>query len=180
MHGENVSTGYWNKPEETENTFGGQIRNAPADLPGEQWLRTGDLGFISEDELFIIGRMKDLLIIRGRNHYPDDIEASVQTITRGRVAAVAVPDDATEALVVIAEVKSKGLDAADIAEHWQTVRGEVASAVSTGHGVSVADVVLVAPGSIPITTSGKTRRSASVQMYRDGSFTRVDAKLPVG
>lgn len=180
VHGENVSAGYWNKPEETENTFGGRIRNAPADLPGEQWLRTGDLGFISEDELFIIGRMKDLLIIRGRNHYPDDIEASVQTITRGRVAAVAVPDDATEALVVIAEVKSKGLDAADIAEHWQTVRGEVASAVSTGHGVSVADVVLVAPGSIPITTSGKTRRSASVQMYRDGSFTRVDAKVPVG
>lgn len=180
VHGENVSAGYWNKPHETEQTFGGRIRNAPAELPVEQWLRTGDLGFISDGELFIIGRMKDLLIIRGRNHYPDDIEASVQTITRGRVAAVAVPDDTTEALVVIAEVKNKGKDADEIAEHRRAVKGEVASAISTLHGVSVADVVLVAPGSIPITTSGKTRRSASVQMYRDGTLARLDAKVPVG
>ncbi|MBU9764972.1 AMP-binding protein [Mycobacterium sp. TNTM28] len=180
VHGENVSAGYWNKPEETEQTFGGRIVDAPAEVPAQQWLRTGDLGFISEGELFIIGRMKDLLIIRGRNHYPDDIEATVQVITRGRVAAVAVPDDATEALVVIAEIKKKGEDADAVAEYLRNVKGEVASAVSTAHGVSVADVVLVSAGSIPITTSGKTRRSACVVKYRDGSFTRVDAKVPVG
>ncbi|KHO21944.1 AMP-binding protein [Mycolicibacterium setense] len=179
VHGENVSAGYWNKPDETEQTFGGSIVDAPADLPADNWLRTGDLGFLSEGELFIIGRMKDLLIIRGRNLYPDDIEASVQAITRGRVAAVAVPDDATEALVVVAEVKNKGDDADAVAEHHRTVKGEVASVVSTAHGVAVADVVLVSPGSIPITTSGKTRRSACVQKYREGSFSRVDAKVPV-
>lgn len=179
VHGENVSAGYWNKPDETQKTFGGTIVDAPADMPAEQWLRTGDLGFISDGELFIIGRMKDLLIIRGRNLYPDDIEASVQVITRGRVAAVAVPDDATETLVVIAEVKNKGQDAEEIAENCRVMKGEVASAVSTLHGVSVADVVLVAPGSIPITTSGKTRRSASAQMYQEGSLTRLDAKVPV-
>lgn len=179
VHGENVSAGYWNKPDETEKTFDGTIVDAPADVPTEKWLRTGDLGFISEGELFIIGRMKDLLIIRGRNLYPDDIEASVQVITRGRVAAVAVPDDATETLVVVAEVKNKGEDADAVAELHRTVKGEVASVVSTAHGVAVADVVLVSPGSIPITTSGKTRRSACVQKYREGSFSRVDAKVPV-
>ncbi|OCB54529.1 acyl-CoA synthetase [Mycobacterium vulneris] len=179
VHGENVSAGYWNKPDETERTFGGSIVDAAADVPAEKWLRTGDLGFVSEGELFIIGRMKDLLIIRGRNLYPDDIEASVQTITRGRVAAVAVPDDATETLVVVAEVKKKGDGADDVAEHYRAVKGEVTSVISTEHGVAVADVVLVSPGSIPITTSGKTRRSACVQKYRDGSFGRVDARVGV-
>lgn len=103
----------------------------------------------------------------------------MQTITRGRVAAVAVPDDATETLVVVAEVKKKGDGADDVAEHYRTVKGEVTSVISTEHGVAVADVVLVSPGSIPITTSGKTRRSACVQKYRDGSFGRVDAKVGV-
>ncbi|ORV23780.1 acyl-CoA synthetase [Mycolicibacterium confluentis] len=180
VHGENVCAGYWNKPEETERTFGGTLVDASADTPAEKWLRTGDLGFLSEGELFIIGRMKDLLIIRGRNLYPDDIEASVSVITRGRVAAVAVPDDTTEKLVVIAEVKNKGLDAAEMAERLEAIKGEVASVISTAHGVAVADVVLVAQGSIPITTSGKTRRSASLERYRAGEFTRLDAAVLAG
>ena len=71
------------------------------------WLRTGDLGFISEGELFIIGRMKDLLIVRGRNHYPDDIEATVSAISGGRVAAIADPAAETQRLVVVAELKRR-------------------------------------------------------------------------
>jgi long chain fatty acid CoA FadD26 len=71
-------------------------------------LRTGDLGVMSDGELFIIGRIKDLLIVDGRNHYPDDIEATIQEITGGRVAAIALPDDRTEHLVAIIELKDRG------------------------------------------------------------------------
>ena len=85
--------GYWRKPEETENTFRAMLVAPSAGTPEGPWLRTGDLGFVSDGELFIIGRIKDLLIVYGRNHSPDDIEATIQEITRGRCAAIAVPDD---------------------------------------------------------------------------------------
>ena len=100
--------GYWQKPQETEKTFGATLVAPSAGTPEGPWLRTGDLGFISDGELFIIGRIKDLLIVYGRNHSPDDIEATIQEITRGRCAAIAVPDDGTEKLVVIIEVKKRG------------------------------------------------------------------------
>ena len=85
VHGDNVAMGYWQKPEETEHTFGARLVAPSAGTPEGPWLRTGDLGFISDGELFIIGRIKDLLIVYGRNHSPDDIEATIQEITRGRV-----------------------------------------------------------------------------------------------
>ena len=93
VHGDNVAMGYWQKPQETESTFGGMLVAPSAGTPEGPWLRTGDLGFFSDGELFIIGRIKDLLIVYGRNHSPDDIEATIQEITRGRCAAIAVPDE---------------------------------------------------------------------------------------
>ena len=81
--------------------FGATLVNPSPGTPERPWLRTGDLGVISEGELFIIGRIKDLLIVDGRNHYPDDIEATVQEITGGRVAAISIPDDRSEQLVAI-------------------------------------------------------------------------------
>ena len=95
-HGENVAAGYWRKPEQTGSAFGAALVDPPAGLPETGWLRTGDQGFVSEGELFIVGRIKDMLIVRGRNYYPEDIEATVQQITRGRVAAIAVSDEQTE------------------------------------------------------------------------------------
>ena len=77
VHGDNVSAGYWRKPEETEHTFGAAIVEPSEGTPEAPWLRTGDRGFIFDDELFVVGRIKDLLIIYGRNHAPDDIEAKV-------------------------------------------------------------------------------------------------------
>ena len=77
-HGNNVAVGYWMRPDETERTFGAELVTETADTPEKPWLRTGDLGFIFEGELFIIGRIKDLLIVYGRNHSPDDIEATIQ------------------------------------------------------------------------------------------------------
>jgi fatty acid CoA ligase FadD28 len=175
VHGDNVAMGYWQKPEETERTFGGILVAPSAGTPEGPWLRTGDLGFITNRELFIVGRIKDLLIVYGRNHSPDDIEATSQEITGGRVAAIAVPDGGSEQLVVIIEVKKRGASDEDVMHKFGVVKREVTSAISNSHGLGVADLVLVPPGSIPITTSGKVRRAACVEQYRQGQFVRLDA-----
>lgn len=175
VHGDNVAMGYWQKPQETESTFGGTLVAPSADTPEGPWLRTGDSGFFFDDELFIIGRIKDLLIVYGRNHSPDDIEATVQEITGGRCAAIAVPDAGTEQLVVIIEAKKRGESPEEAADKLMSVKREVTSAISNSHGLSVADLVLVPPGSIPITTSGKVRRAACVEQYQHRQFARVDA-----
>lgn len=173
-HGDNVSAGYWHKPEETARTFGATITDPAARTPSGPWLRTGDLGFICDGELFIVGRIKDLLIVRGRNHAPDDIESTVTELTRGRVAAIAVAIDGVEQLVVVMEVKKRGDTAEEVAEYLAELRRAVTSAISNAHGLVAADLVLVAPGSIPITTSGKVRRRACVAHYEGTGFTRVD------
>lgn len=175
VHGDNVADGYWQKPEETQRTFGAVLADPSPGTPGGPWQRTGDLGFLCDGELFIVGRMKDLLIVYGRNHYPEDIESTVQAITGGRVAAIAVPVDETEKLVTIIELKNRG----DSGEHGQhgldALKNDVTAAISDSHGLNVADLVLVAPGSIPTTTSGKIRRAACVERYRRQQFTRLDA-----
>ena len=175
VYGDNVAVGYWGKPQETEETFGAKLVDPSAGTPEEPWLRTGDLGFLSDGELFIMGRIKDLLIVYGRNHSPDDIEATIQEITRGRCAAIAVPDKDTEKLVAIIEFKNRGNSREDATDKVVAVKREVTSAVSNSHGLSVADLVLVPPGSIPITTSGKVRRAACVEQYRQNQFARLDA-----
>jgi fatty acid CoA ligase FadD21 len=174
-HGENVSAGYWRKPEQTGSAFGATLVDPPAGVPATNWLRTGDRGFISGGDLFIVGRIKDMLIVRGRNHYSEDIEGTVQKITRGRVAAIAVSEqngseEQTEKLVTIVELKN-GYDA----EGLIVVKNDVIAAISRAHGLQVADIVLVEPGSIPTTTSGKIRRSACVEQHRQGRFVRLDA-----
>lgn len=175
VHGENVAEGYWRRPDETRRTFGGVLIDPAPGTPAGPWLRTGDLGFVWQGELFIVGRTKDLLIVYGRNHYPEDIESTVQRITGGRVAAIAVPVDETEKLVTIIEVRKRG-DSDEEARHGlDAIRNDVTAAISNSHGLNVADLVLVAPGSIPTTTSGKIRRSACVEQYRRQQFTRLDA-----
>ncbi|HUO36562.1 MAG TPA: AMP-binding protein [Mycobacterium sp.] len=175
VHGDNVATGYWQRPEDSKRTFGAALVAASADTPQKPWLRTGDLGFFSDGEMFIIGRIKDLLIVYGRNHSPDDIEATIQEITRSRCAAIAVPDDrSTEKLVAIIELKKRGDSDEDAMHMLGAIKREVTSALSASHGLSVADLVLVSPGSIPITTSGKVRRAACVEQYRQHQFARLD------
>ncbi len=168
-HGENVSAGYWRKPDQTGTGFGATLLDGPAGHPENDWLRTGDRGFISEGDLFIVGRIKDMLIVRGRNHYSEDIEATVREITRGRVAAIAVADEQSEKLVTIIEFKQRDDD-----PELTGVKNDVTAAISRAHGLQVADIVLVAPGSIPTTTSGKIRRSACVEQHRQGQFVRLD------
>lgn len=177
LHGDNIASGYWRKPEQSQRTFGGQIVDPSSGTPVGPWLRTGDLGVIYGGELYIIGRIKDLLIVDGRNHYPDDIEATTQEISGGRVAAISVQDDRTERLVVIAEMKNRGNSDEEMLDKLRLVRQEVTSAITKSHGLRVSDLVLVPAGSIPITTSGKIRRSSCVEVYRQNEFTRLDTTV---
>ncbi|HEX4393050.1 MAG TPA: AMP-binding protein [Mycobacterium sp.] len=174
LHGDNIAAGYWRKPQQTQKAFGGQLVDPSSGTPLGPWLRTGDLGTIYDGDLFIIGRIKDLLIVDGRNHYPDDIEATTQEISGGRVAAISIEDGRTERLIVIAEMKDRG-NSEEMQERLRAVRAQVTSAISKSHGLRVADLVLVPAGSIPITTSGKIRRSSCVEVYQQDDFSRLDS-----
>jgi fatty acid CoA ligase FadD21 len=175
VHGENVAEGYWRKPPHEQPCFGATIADPTGGTPEGPWLRTGDVGFIYSGELYIVGRIKDLVIIRGSNHYPEDIEATVSQITRGRVAAISVPVNSTEKLVTVIELKKQTDRGGDTVSWLSEVRSDVTSAVSNAHGVNVSDLVLVQPGSIPTTTSGKIRRAACIEAYRQDQFVRLDA-----
>ena len=174
VQGDNVAMGYWRNPQHTEETFGAKLVSPSPGTSEGPWLRTGDLGVIFEGELFITGRIKDLLVVDGSNHYPDDIEATIQEITGGRVVAIAVTDDRTEQLVAIIELMKGGHTDEEALDRLRSVKHEVTSAISRSHRVRVADVVMVAPGSIPVTTSGKVRRSTCVERYLHHEFTRLD------
>ncbi|MDY6996400.1 MAG: AMP-binding protein [Actinomycetota bacterium] len=174
VHGENVADGYWGRPDAEQRCFGATLAEPSPGTPAGPWLRTGDLGFLHGGELFIVGRIKDLLIIRGRNHYPEDIEATVQEITRGRVAAISVPVRSTEKLVTIIELKQPSDADEDTERRFSAVRSDVTAAISNTHGLSVEDLVLVAAGSIPTTTSGKIRRAACSEQYLRDQFVRLD------
>ncbi|BBX39320.1 long-chain-fatty-acid--AMP ligase FAAL26/FadD26 [Mycobacterium simiae] len=176
VRGDHVTMGYWRKPEQTERVFNAKLVHPAPGVAEGPWLRTGDLGVISEDELFIMGRIKDLLIVDGRNHYPDDIEATITEITGGRVAAISVPDDITEQLVAIIELKGQPASEEGLVR-LRSVKRKVTSAISKSHSLRVADLVLVSPGSIPITTSGKIRRSACVERYQTDGFQRLDVTV---
>ncbi|BBY38211.1 putative fatty-acid--CoA ligase FadD [Mycobacterium mantenii] len=175
VHGANVAEGYWRKPPEEQCCFGASLVDPSPGTPDGPWLKTGDLGFVHEGGLFIVGRIKDLLIIRGRNHHPEDIEATVQEITGGRVAAISVPVDSTEKLVTVIEFKKRGDSTEEAVQSLTCVKRDVTSAISNAHGVNVGDLVLVPPGSIPTTTSGKIRRAACIEQYRRHQFARLDA-----
>jgi fatty acid CoA ligase FadD32 len=171
IHGPNVAQGYWRKPEQSRDTFGGWLSGPPSGTPAGPWLRTGDLGVIHGGELYVTGRLKDLIIVDGRNHFPQDIEATVQeahpAIRRDHVAAFAVDGPETERLVVVAE---RSREAADLEE----IRRVVRAAVAGGHDLALHDLVLVRPGGVPRTSSGKVARSASRQRYLAGELPVIE------
>ncbi len=175
IHGDNVAQGYWRNPQATEDTFGGYLVDPSPGTAKGPWLKSGDLGFVSEGELYITSRVKDLLIVYGKNHSPDDIEGTIQEITGARCAAIAVPNDQTEKLAIVAEVRKRGESDDEVMARYKAIRGELTSAISNLHGLHVADLVLVDPGAIPVTTSGKVRRASCVEQYRKNEFRRVDA-----
>ncbi|OBK76053.1 long-chain-fatty-acid--AMP ligase FadD32 [Mycobacterium sp. 1164985.4] len=195
ISGQNMGTGYWGKSEETIATFQNILksRTNPSHAEGATdeatWVRTGDLGAYYDGELYITGRVKDLVIIDGRNHYPQDLEYSAQEATKalrtGFVAAFSVPanqlpdevfenahsglkrdpDDTSEQLVIVGERApgSHKLDMGPIAD-------DIRAAIAVRHGVTVRDVLLTPAGAIPRTSSGKIGRRACRSAYLDGSL----------
>ncbi|MGW3962684.1 fatty acyl-AMP ligase [Amycolatopsis sp. NPDC005003] len=165
VSGPNVGRGYWGRPEASAATFG----LPPLDPEtGEGWLATGDLGVVFDGELFVTGRLKDLVVVDGRNHYPQDIEQTVEAhpAVRPHSAAVfAIDGDDGEAAVVVLE-RAKDTDA-DLGEAAAALR----AAVSAGHGLRLHDVVFLAPGEVPRTSSGKISRARCRASYLDGSLT---------
>ncbi len=166
--GASVAQGYWGKPAETEETFSAflsQTGHGP-------FLRTGDLGFQMEGELFITGRLKDLIIIRGANYYPNDIEATAQAshpaLLAGRGAAFAVvpPSNDAEQLIVVQEVDRERIRAAEVGEVIAAIR----TAITERHEIQAHAIVLVEPLRIPTTSSGKIRRRACRQRFLDGEL----------
>ncbi|MFM2247195.1 MAG: hypothetical protein RL071_3269 [Pseudomonadota bacterium] len=173
--GSGPADGYLHRWEETERTF-------RARLPGDPWayLRTGDLGFVDErGQLFITGRTKDLIIVRGRNHYPQDLEQSAEELhpcLRAHwIAAFAVEDGGEEAVVIVAEVRA---DAVGVV-HLDEVAQLVLRGVGARHELRVAEVLLVAERQVPKTTSGKIQRALCRQMRAEGGFL-VLAKAVAG
>ncbi len=195
ISGQNMGTGYWGKPEETIATFQNILKSRTNPSHAERatddarWVRTGDYGAYHDGELFITGRVKDLVIIDGRNHYPQDLEYSAQEASRalrtGYVAAFSVPanqlpaevfenshaglkhdpDDISEQLVIVGE-RAPGthkLDPGPIAD-------DIRAAIAVRHGVTVRDVLLTPAGAIPRTSSGKIGRRACRSAYLDGSL----------
>jgi acyl-CoA synthetase (AMP-forming)/AMP-acid ligase II len=169
--GPSVTRGYWNRPPETEETFRAYL----ADTGEGPFLRTGDLGFIDE-ELFVTGRIKDVIIIRGRNHYPQDVELTVEqshpALLPGCGAAFSVEIDGEERLVVVQEVARTYLRKLDANEVVQDIR----QAVAQHHQLQVHSVLLLNPGSIPKTSSGKIQRQACWAEFLSGRLNAVNAK----
>ncbi|MDQ0579346.1 fatty acyl-AMP ligase [Streptomyces rishiriensis] len=172
VRGPNVGRGYWNDEARSRRVFDAR----PAGESGG-WLRTGDLGTLLDGQLVVTGRLKDLIVVDGRNHYPQDVEGTVQeahpAVRRDRLAAFGVPGDAGERVVVVAEhTRATSLDGIDVAALARAVR----AAVSARHGLRLADVVLVAPGSVPRTSSGKVARALTRARYLAGAFAAGAAR----
>nr|WP_315847130.1 non-ribosomal peptide synthetase [uncultured Achromobacter sp.] len=162
VHGPSVAQGYWNRPDATAETF--------LEQQGRRWLRTGDLGFFHGGQLHIAGRRKDLIIVRGHNLYPQDVEraveAEVEAVRKGRVAAFSVQGPQGEGIGVAAEV-SRGLQKLVPPE---TLRDAISQAVGVACGEPASVVVLLNPGGLPKTSSGKLQRSACRDGWRTGEL----------
>lgn len=167
--GPSVAGGYWNKPEETQQIFNAQLQ----DTKERPFLRTGDLGFLLDGELFVTGRLKDMMIIRGQNHYPQDIELTVQNshpaLRPNCGAAFSVDLDGVEQLVITQEIERTYLRQLDVDEVVKSIR----QAVSEQHQLQVYAIVLLKTASIPKTSSGKVQRHACRVGFMDKSLDVV-------
>jgi fatty-acyl-CoA synthase len=181
LQGNNIGRGYWGEPEETRRAFGARLRTSLADGShaagssiGGGWLATGDLGCYLDGELYVTGRKVDLITVAGRNHYPQEIEATVADaspmVRRGYVAAFTVPTvgiaDTDERLVVMAE-RAAGTARADPTPAIAAIRATVADRYG---GLNTSDIRLLPAGAIPRTTSGKLARRACRAEYLSGGL----------
>ncbi len=164
VSGRCIADGYWNQPEQTAQTFNASL----PDHGGRSFLRTGDLGFLCEGELFVTGRLKDLVIIRGRNHYPQDLERTAELShaalrpSCGVAFSIAVENEQRLVLVYEVEPRFRG--------QLDEVIEQVRRALAEAHELQVHAFLLVRPRTIPKTSSGKVRRQACRSMFLDGKL----------
>ena len=163
FRGPSVTAGYWRNEAESQRTFGALLSSGEG-----PYLRTGDTGFIYESELFITGRLKDCIIIRGRNHYPQDIENTVETchraLRRNGTAACSIEGADGELLVVISEVNRKFRD------NLKPVIEAIREAIAQLHEIQAYAVVLIRSGALPRTSSGKVQRHACKAGFLEGTL----------
>ncbi len=172
VSGPTVAAGYWNRAEETASTFHAYTE----DTREGPFLRTGDLGFVEGGHLYVTGRIKDLIIIRGQNHYPQDVERTAERShpairQPGCSAAFSIDVASEERLVVLAEVERRYLD-----QDTEELVGAIRQAISENHELQAYDIVLVRPGRVPKTSSGKIRRRACKAAYLAGELEAVKKK----
>ncbi|RUT07252.1 hypothetical protein DSM106972_025130 [Dulcicalothrix desertica PCC 7102] len=170
-----VTAGYWNNPEQTTKTFNAYL----ADTKEGSFLRTGDLGFILDEELFVTGRLKDVIIIRGRNHYPQDIEATIEqshpSIRKPNCcAAFGIKIEGEERLVVVVELerryRQRNNSQDTVQNEIEEIVGTIRSSVAEQHELQVYAVKLLKAGTIPKTSSGKIQRYACRDSYETGTL----------
>ncbi|MGC4095736.1 MAG: AMP-binding protein [Nitrospira sp.] len=170
LAGPGVASGYWNKQEETEVTFKATL----ADSGESPYLRTGDLGFLYRGELFLTGRIKDLIIVRGRNYYPHDLEWTAQQahpgLRRGGGAVFSIDDQTGERVVLVHEIESQLSES-----EWTDVVNSIRRVVADEYELELHHVVLVKSGTIPKTSSGKIQRAACRAAYESGQLTIITA-----
>ncbi|CAH9050249.1 Polyketide synthase PksJ [Pseudoalteromonas holothuriae] len=168
---ESVARGYWQKPELTQEYFGARLAGNDG-----HWLRTGDLGFKQNNEVIVTGRRKEMLIVCGRNYYPQDIEETVRQVSsacqQDATCAFAVDGPEQEQLVIVQEVKRTALRTLD----QEAVIAAISKNIAQQHQLDVADVVLIKPASILKTTSGKIRRLAVKDAYRANELKVIGKK----
>ena len=164
--GPSLSSGYWKNEEATREAFVDESEDKSA----KRFLKTGDLGFVHDGELYITGRLKDLIIVRGLNYYPQDIEqaseAAHPAVMPNGACAFAVEGDGGEKVVVACEITRTQVRKADLNEVMNLIRAAVGEELE----LQVSSVVLLKQGALPRTTSGKLRRSACAQAYLDGTL----------
>lgn len=176
VNGENMAAGYLGREEETTETFRNELPAAnrlentrAGNAPEDNWMRTGDLAVIVDNDVFITGRLKDLIIVAGRNHYPQDIEATADEATSqvapGVLAAFSTAGADIEGLVIVAERDPEADESGD-AEAINAIR----AAVTKTHGVQPEDIRIVKPGGIPRSSANKIARRVAAKAYTDGQF----------
>jgi acyl-CoA synthetase (AMP-forming)/AMP-acid ligase II len=173
VRGGSVAQGYWQRPELNARIFQATI----AGEDGASWLRTGDLGYLKDGDLYVAGRLKDLIILYGRKYAPQDIEDSTQNahpaLRADACIAFAAHGDDQERLVVVCELQREWLRRSDA---WPDVVTAVRRAVSAQHGVNVDELVFIKPGTLPRTSSGKVRRAQTRSDYANDALQRASAR----
>ncbi len=172
VSGPSVALGYWNRPQETEEIFSAQLSDDG--VRRGRFLRTGDLGFLHGGQLFVTGRRKDVIILHGRNLYPQDIERTLenshQAVRPGCTAAFALQWAGEERLAVAVELQRKRGESAAAGEDLPSLAAGLAEAVAVEHEVVPQIVLLLPPGALPKTSSGKIQRQACRAAYQAGEL----------